>query len=150
MFPFAAFLRGIPLENFAVVATDLFQLHAHVDNNGVYAGVTIGSVNIIKLNRTGGVGGTHNADYIKGTGKDGSDVWVSRVINSTQGSGLSFDDIGAGRQPCTGSYRIHVHDTTDDGSASKADVTVTFWDAASGGSILDTANYDLSAERLGV
>ena len=74
---------------------------------------------------------------------DAGDVWVERTINSGT---LDNDDPGAGRLNL-GTGRIYgvSHSTPPRGSTT-ANVTFDFYDAASGGSLLQTNTIDLTAE----
>lgn len=73
-----------------------------------------------------------------------SEVWVSRVINT---GSLTTDQIGASRVQLGISPRtVECRDLNSSAASVEAcNLTVSFWDASSGGNLLDTATYDLSA-----
>jgi hypothetical protein len=71
-----------------------------------------------------------------------SDVWVERTINS---GSLNDSDAGAGRLNL-GTARAFSVSRASTGTHT-ANVTFDFYDAASGGSLLDTVTIDISAEQ---
>ena len=120
---------------------------ATVDNirgsSPCYAGVEINSNNTIYRGDNVGVYTTAiNSGYV--TNGSTSDVWMERTINS-QSSALWQDGIGSGRLQCSNSATLEMRDTNSGVSAETANITVSWYDASSGGNLLDTATYDLSA-----
>lgn len=75
-----------------------------------------------------------------------SEVWMQRTINS----GSLYVDAGSGRLAMTTSRTFQVRDTSTTGGPVTCNLTIDFYDAASGGNLLDSVTYTLSAERLGV
>jgi len=73
-----------------------------------------------------------------------SQVWVERTIVS---GSLDLDTIGASRVATTTDREIGV--TRVAPGFATANVTLDFYDAASGGNLLDTADINLSAENTG-
>lgn len=70
-----------------------------------------------------------------------SDVWVSRTINS---GSLNWEDPGTGRHNLGTTRRFGIQSSV---GLRTANITVNFYDAASGGSLLGSATYLLSAEQ---
>lgn len=73
-----------------------------------------------------------------------SDVWVERTIVNGGLNGVSPDGIGAGRVAMTSSRDIGVF--ADFPDITEAEVTIRFYNAASGGTLLDTVTLLLGAE----
>ena len=73
-----------------------------------------------------------------------SEVWLERTINSGT---LTNSDPGTGRHQLNLVRTLAVQDTTIPGGAVTCNVTVEFYDAATGGNLLDAVTYTLSAER---
>ncbi len=69
------------------------------------------------------------------------EVWVSRVINSGT---LNWVDAGAARAQLSVNRTYGVKRTS--AGTHTANITCSFWDAASGGNLLDTATYTLRAQ----
>jgi hypothetical protein len=72
---------------------------------------------------------------------DPEEVWVSRT---STGDALFVDDIGAGRTQITGDLVTGLRENSGSVTGSG---TFSFWNAASGGNLLDTATYSLTAEK---
>ncbi len=70
-----------------------------------------------------------------------SEVWVERTINS---GSLNTDNIGAGRVVMS-TDRLLGLEKASSGAPATANVTVDFYDAASGGTLLATGVLTLSA-----
>lgn len=68
-----------------------------------------------------------------------SEVWIERTVNS---GSLSFDGIGTGRVAMTSDRLMSINTT----SMKTVNFTLRFYDAASGGNLLNTANVILSTE----
>jgi hypothetical protein len=68
-------------------------------------------------------------------------VWVERTVNSGT---LDTDTIGASRVVCSTDRIVGI--TRSSAGTDTANVTLEFFDAASGGNSLDTATIALSAE----
>lgn len=73
-----------------------------------------------------------------------SEVWIERTLNVGT---LTHADPGAGRKVLSTTRSYAVHDATIPGGSVDCTVTFDFWDAASGGSLLDSVTIDLSANR---
>jgi len=73
-----------------------------------------------------------------------SAVWVERTINS---GSLNWLDPGAGRKQLSTTRSFGVTDTSTGGGPVTANVTFDFYDAASGGNLLDSVTLDLTAEK---
>lgn len=71
-----------------------------------------------------------------------SDVWFERIINS---GSLNWFDPGAGRHNLATTRTIGLQQASQ--GINIANVTVRFWDAASGGTQLGSATFDLRAEQ---
>lgn len=72
-----------------------------------------------------------------------SDVWVERTIDA---GSLDTDTIGASRVAMTSDRTVGVQDSNGSFAIkATATVTVSFYDAASGGNLLDTATITLTA-----
>ena len=91
-----------------------------------------------------------NIDTINSTARgawlDGgvaSDVWVERIVNS---GSLDYDDPGAGRLNLGTARTYGVSYSTPPTGSSTANVTFNFYDAASGGSLLQSVTIDITAE----
>ena len=113
-------------------------------NNPTYAGVQYNTSGIEYANATAG---TASYTVSRGNWLDSgttSEVWLERTLNSGT---LSGSDPGAGRHAMTSTRTLAVQDTTLLGGAVTCNVTVNFYDAASGGNLLGSATYTLSAER---
>jgi len=70
-----------------------------------------------------------------------SEVWVERTVNSGT---LDTDTIGGSRVVCSTDRIVGI--TRGSAGTDTANVTLEFFDAASGGNSLDTATIALSAE----
>ena len=73
-----------------------------------------------------------------------SEVWIERTLNSGT---LTHADPGTGRKVLSTTRSYAVHDATIPGGSVDCNVTFDFYDAASGGSLLDSVTIDLSANR---
>ena len=109
-----------------------------------YAGVEFNTSGVEYRNANGG---STSFTYSRGNWLDvgsSSNVWVERTINSsTGGGGLNWQDAGSGRLQLSttrqfGVTRIAIGTYT-------ANVTFDFYDAASGGNLLDSVTIDISA-----
>jgi len=104
----------------------------------------------VQYNSTGGEwSSTGGGTFSVGRGQwldvgPSSAVWVERVINSGT---LSWQDAGTGRLVLSTTRSYGVTDTTIGGGAVTANVTFNFYDAASGGNLLDSVTLDLTAEK---
>jgi hypothetical protein len=121
----------------------------NVTNNQSEIGVTVRAG--VQVNSDGDWYSSDNAGNYSAAGGTwltagaNSDVWVERTINSETGTGLDVDDIGASRVAMTTTRELRVSRTST--GVSTANVTLTFYDAASGGNVLDTATIALEAEQ---
>ena len=106
-----------------------------------YAGMKIDTDNTIYENNPAGSWIAHDTTYV--TGGVPGDVYVERTINS--GILDNVDDIGASRVQISTDRILQILDSSDGGGISAANVTVRFYDAATGGNLLDTVVYDLTA-----
>jgi len=70
-----------------------------------------------------------------------SEVWVSRVVT---GDSLNWQDPGAGRWQLNTTRQFGLSRSLN--GFRTTTVTFSFWDAASGGNLLDVSQVDLSAE----
>ena len=111
-------------------------------SSNCYAGVIIDgdAKTIKKCTAAGNYILTVDAPFI--IGGTGSDVWVERTIT---GGSLTFDGIGASRVACTTPRKLECLDTDSSFAKEDAIVTCDFYDASSGGNLLGTAVYNLSA-----
>ena len=76
---------------------------------------------------------------------DAGDVWVERTI--TDGT-LDTDDLGTGRTNLgSGDYDLGV--TSPSGGTKEASFTLSFYDASSGGNLLDSASITVNANGTG-
>ncbi len=101
-----------------------------IDNDG----------NVYKSDETGAYSGADQQWLDVGLN---SEVWVERSIDV---GSLDTDQIGAGRVAMTSDRAIGVNDTTPlFADTTTATVTLSFYDAASGGNLLDTATVTLTA-----
>jgi hypothetical protein len=111
----------------------------------VYAGVSYsaGTNNVFEYKCT--VGGTYSIsrglwlDY-----GDSANVWFERTINS---GSLNSNDPGSGRLQMNTARYVEVVDTSIAGGPVTCNLTITMWDASSGGNKLDEVTYTLSAEK---
>lgn len=143
------FTGHVPTLDFpiSVTATNDSQNHFRI-GAPCYAGIRIDNDNNIYASNNVGTYSVHDSGYVQnGTT---SEVWVERTINSSAGGGLTTDGIGASRVNCGTDRLLEIIDSSDDGSSRDANVTVRFYDAASGGTLLDTATYILSADLIGI
>lgn len=108
-------------------------------NNDCYAGV--------RFNASGNedtLGPTNGWVNDRGTWLDSGDVaevWVQRVVNS---GSLNNDDPGTGRLQLNTTREFSVVRTFV--GTQSANVTFNFYDAASGGNLLDSVTYNIIAE----
>lgn len=72
---------------------------------------------------------------------DSSEVWVERTVNS---GSLNNTDAGAGRLQLSTDREYSVIRTTL--GTQSANVTFDFYDASSGGNLMDSVTYTISAE----
>lgn len=73
-----------------------------------------------------------------------SEVWIERTEDVGT---LTYTDPGSGRKVLSTTRAYAVHDATIPGGSVDCTVTFDFYDAASGGSLLDSVTIDLSANR---
>ena len=78
------------------------------------------------------------------TSGTGAEVWLERTLNTGT---LNNSDPGAGRLQMNSSRIYAVEDTSIPGGPVTCNVTFDFYDAVSGGNLLDTVTFTLSAER---
>ena len=133
-------IAGFEAGELAVVATNDTQVHER-GASPCYSGIKIDADNnIYSSGLTGTYVGVHDSDYVKnGTT---SQVYVERTINT---GALTTDGIGASRVVCSTDRTVECIDTDSGAGSVDCNLTVSFYDAASGGNLLDTATYDLSA-----
>ena len=72
-----------------------------------------------------------------------SAVWIERTINGV--GSLNWTDAGTGRLQLSTTREFGVLQTTD--GQNVVNVTFDFYDAASGGSLLGSVTYDITADR---
>ena len=72
-----------------------------------------------------------------------SEVWVERTIDS----GTLDVDAGSGRLVLSTTRTYEKHDATIPGGSQTCTVTYDYWDAASGGNLLDSVQIVHTAER---
>lgn len=94
---------------------------------------------IYKSDEAGNYGASFEEYVLVGSA---TDYYVERTINS---GSLDVDDIGGSRVNLGTDREIAVIDTTIDGNPKTANVTLDFYDAATGGNLLDTADITLTA-----
>lgn len=70
-----------------------------------------------------------------------SEVWVERTINSGT---LNDEDAGTGRHQLSGTHNFSSVRSV--AGVKTTNVTFDFYDAASGGNLLDSVTYDIIAE----
>ncbi len=71
-----------------------------------------------------------------------SAVWIERILNSGT---LDWEDPGAGRFQLNASRKYGVSRATN--GLKVANVTFNFYDASSGGNLLDSVTYPIDVER---
>lgn len=71
-----------------------------------------------------------------------SAVWIERTLNSGT---LDWKDPGSGRQQMNTTREYGVSQSSD--GSTTANITLTAYDAASGGNTLDTATFNIQAEK---
>ena len=76
------------------------------------------------------------------TSGNASDVWVERTVNSGT---LDAHDPGTGRKNLGTTQQYGIVDTTLNNGADTAGVTFNFYDAASGGNLLESATVSFIA-----
>jgi hypothetical protein len=76
-----------------------------------------------------------------------SQVWVERTMVSGSDT-LTYDDIGGSRVSCSSDLELGYQNSAADDSTISGTVTLDFYDAASGGTLLDTANITIAATSL--
>ena len=94
---------------------------------------------IYKSASNGGYGSAFETWLVNGLN---SDVWVERTINLGT---LSTDDIAGSRVQCNSDLEIGV--TRSIVGEKAAQVQLDFYDAETGGNLLDSATIDLAATR---
>lgn len=92
-------------------------------------------------------GATNNGNWTTNRGQwldsgDSALVWVERTINS--GGPLDWWDPGTGRHQCNVDRLFG--NTTNSPAVQTTNVTITMWDAASGGSKLDEVTYNIESD----
>ena len=126
---------SVSMNNYTESSSTAFEnavCNIKVDNDG----------SVYVSNDTGGYGAAAEVWLDSGLN---SEVWVERTINS---GSLDTDTIGASRVAMTADRTVGVTDSDGGGSSATANVTLDFYDAASGGNLLDSADLDLTAQRL--
>lgn len=116
-------------------------------SNPTVAGISINSDGTEKGASADGAGtmNVNRGSWL--TSGNAADVWIERTISS---GSLSHADPGAGRLSMDGvSYELSNQDTTIPGGANECTLTLTAWDAASGGLKLDEVTMTFSATRTG-
>jgi hypothetical protein len=70
-----------------------------------------------------------------------SDVWAEYSVNSSTGDAFTTDDFGGpgNRVSCGVNRDLELLETADGFSVNTRNITISFYDAASGGNLLDTA-----------
>lgn len=97
--------------------------------------------NYYESNNNGGYG---TADELWLESGSAGDVWLERTITSGT---LDTDDVGTGRVNLgSGDYDLGV--TAPNGNIDSAEFTLDFYDASSGGTLLDTADINVSADAM--
>ena len=74
---------------------------------------------------------------------DSTGVWIERTINS--GPGFNITDPGAGRHQLSTNREFNQQQVPL--GTRVTNVTFDFWDAASGGNLLDSVTYNVTAEN---
>lgn len=112
-------------------------------NNTCYAGVAFQSDENERNNQGSAGDATMDATFIQKYifGGSAGEVWLLRTINS---GSLNSIDPGAGRHQLSTTRKLGIERTSV--GMHDCNVTVEFWDAASGGSMLDTVTFDLDVE----
>ncbi len=108
-----------------------------------YAGVTFSTDENEYNNQGFGDDSTVDAVFVKKyiINGDNDEVWVDRTVNS---GSLTHEDPGAGRKQLNTTRRYATHRTTI--GVQAANVTLDFYDAATGGSLLQTITFNITAE----
>lgn len=112
--------------------------------NPTYAGVQYNATGVEWENAASGAN-TYNVS--RGSWLDSgasSEVWLERTINS---GSLNASDPGTGRHQLSSTRTLAVSDSSIGGGAVTCNVTVRFYDAATGGNLLGSVTYTLSAQR---
>lgn len=107
------------------------QANVRVNSNGT----------LEESNATGGIY-TFYEDWLE-SGSN-TEVWVERIIYS---SDTLDTDSGSGRRPCTGINTFGITESTI-GNKKTATIDLNFYDASTGGNLLDTQTVTLSAEYI--
>jgi len=126
------------------VSLDTADVTRATASNPTFAGVTYLPTGVENANA---IDGTANYTISRGSWLDtgsANDVWLERTINS---GSLNASDPGAGRHQMNGARTLAVRDTTIPGGAVECNVTVRMYDASTGGNLLGTATFTLSATR---
>lgn len=105
-----------------------------------YAGVQYNSSGVEYRNANGGSTSftTSRGNWLAAGAA--ADVWVQRVVNS---GSLNWTDSGSGRLQLNTTRQFGVSQSST--GVATANVTFNFYDAASGGTLLDSVTIDLSA-----
>ena len=91
------------------------------------------------------VGGVGNYIVSRGNWLDSglsSEVWIQRVINT---GGFNYADPGSGRLQLSSTRTFACRDISQFGGAITCNATFNFYDAASGGNLLDSVTIAFSA-----
>ena len=112
-------------------------------NNPTYAGCTLRADGTLYKN-TNITGAAPNVSYYEDWLDSGSsaDVWVSRSITAGD---LETDDIGTGRVNCNQQIDLYVEDTDAGASSQNCLLTLNFYDAPTGGNLLESAFMSFTA-----
>lgn len=114
-------------------------------NNPTVAGISVNGDGTEKGASADGLGtmNVNRGSWL--TSGSAADVWIERTIVS---GSLNHSDPGAGRKSMDGlSYEFSNQDTNIPGGADLCTITLTAWDAASGGTKLDEVTMTFSATR---
>ena len=138
-FPYGNFEDALPL---TVTASGNSVSNLRL-NATCYAGVTYSSDENEYNNQGDADDSTLDATFIQKliNNGNGEDVWVERTINS---GSLNHEDPGAGRHQLSTTRRFGV--VRSGVGTESCNLTVNFYDAASGGNLLDTETFGLDAE----
>jgi len=108
-----------------------------------YAGVQYNSTGLEYESPPGGGTGFSISRGYWLDGGSNSEVWIERIINS----GSLYSDSGSGRLALTSSRAFQVRDTSTSGGPVTCNLTINAYDAASGGNLLDSVTFTLSANK---
>jgi hypothetical protein len=122
------------------VSASIINVRNFLTSGTCFAGVRYNSVGTEYSCTNSGAFTTSRGNWLDAG--DSSEVWIERTVNT---GSLNWNDPGAGRHQMSTTRTFGVSRSIP--GKQSANITVDFYDAASGGNLLDSATYEMDAEQ---